>query len=599
MPSQSQAGPSPSRARRRPSIPVSICVAIICASAAGVISSRQGSRAAAVEGPPPPPVRVNQAGYPADAPKLAIAVDASNAARTAEVRREDGGIVAAVPVGPAQPDAQSGDTVRVIDFSSVTTPGTYVLAVEGLGESDPVHVAGDVYGRPLYLALRSFYGQRCGTAVDLGSEFPGYRYAACHLEDALYHASSGREGRRSATKGWHDAGDYGKYIVNSGITMGELLWAWEWYPAKLRDLRLDIPESGDAVPDVLDEIRWNLDWMLAMQDGDGGVWHKLTSEGFGSFVMPDADDGGTRYVIGTGAAPFKSTCATADFAAVAAIASRAWQEIDSAFAGRTLDAARRAWTWAEANPDVPFRNPPGVSTGGYGDRTCADERLWASAELLRTTGEPAYERAARALAASHHVSAGPPQWWQDVANLGLWAYALAETAPVDAALRERIRTETIEAARTIVERTQSAGWRHSLTDQDFVWGSNGVVANYGVLLLAAERFSGERVFRETALDNLHYLLGRNTFGLSWLTGVGTRPFRHPHHRPSGADANPLPWPGLLSGGPNRNGGDPVLDALPQSPPARRYADAEASYAGNENAINWNAALVFLLAGLQP
>ena len=597
--SQKPEAPAPSsRNRRGAAVPLPVWIAIIVAIAAGVTASRQGSRAAAAdEAPPPPAIRVNQAGYPAGAPKIAVAVDASETARTAQVRAE-AGAAATIPLGPPARDAQSGDTVRVIDFSAVTTPGTYVIAVEGLGESDPVRVGGDVYGRPLYLALRSFYGQRCGTAVDLGPEFPGYRYAACHLEDAIHHASSGREGRRPATKGWHDAGDYGKYIVNSGITMGELLWAWEWYPSALRELRLDIPESADDVPDVLDEIRWNLDWMLAMQDEDGGVWHKLTSERFGSFVMPDADDGGPRYVIGTGSAPFKSTCATADLSAVAAIASRVWRGIDPALADRALDAARRAWAWTEAHPEVPFRNPPGVVTGEYGDRRCDDERLWAAAELLRTTGEASFEQAARRLAAPMHVKDDEPQWWPDVTNLGLWAYALSEGAGADAALQQRIRTETADAARAIAARADAAGWRHALTDGNFVWGSNGVAANYGVLLLAAERFSGERVFREAALDHLHYLLGRNTFGLSWLTGVGARPFRNPHHRPSGGDANLLPWPGLLSGGPNRNGGDPVLDALPKAPPARRYVDAEASYAGNENAINWNAALVFLLAGLQ-
>ena len=594
MPSKPDAGRPAVVDRPHRRIPVP-WVALICVVAAAVASSRQASRPVSI--PPAPAIRVDQAGYPSHSPKMAIVVDASNAVPTAHVRNGAGERIATLTIGPGRVDEQSGDRVRAIDFSRVTTPGTYVIVADGLGESDPVRIGGDVYRRPLYLALRSFYGQRCGTTVDLGQEFPGYRYAACHLEDGLYHASSGRSGRRAATKGWHDAGDYGKYIVNSGITVGELLWAWEWYPSALRTLRLDIPESGDAVPDVLDEIRWNLDWMLGMQDEDGGVWHKLTSEGFGSFVMPDADDGGPRYVIGTGAVPFKSTCATADFAAVAAMAARAWREPDPAFADRTLRAARRAWDWAQAKPDVLFRNPPGVSTGAYGDHDCGDERLWASAELLRTTGEPAFERAARALAAAYHVNPVEPQWWQNVANLGLWAYALADAAVADPSLQQRIRAETTAAAQEIVRRTGTSGWRHSLTDENFVWGSNGVAANYGVLLLAASRISGDRAFRDAALDHLHYVLGRNTFGLSWITGVGTRPFQHPHHRPSGADANPLPWPGLLSGGPNRNGGDAVLDALPKTPPARRYADAEESYAGNENAINWNAALVFLLAGL--
>jgi endoglucanase len=104
---------------------------------------------------------------------------------------------------------------------------------------------------------------------------------------------------------------------------------------------------------------------------------------------------------------------------------------------------------------------------------------------------------------------------------------------------------------------------------------------------------------ETALENLHYLLGRNTFSLSWVTQVGANPFRRPHHRPSGADGKPEPWPGLLSGGPNRSPQDPVMKKLPELPPAKMYLDEEASYASNEVAINWNAPLVFLLAGALP
>lgn len=546
-----------------------------------------------------PAIRVDQAGYLPDATKIALVVTSEGAVSTARVRRQDGEEVLQVPVSEIRKDEHAGDSIRAIDFTAVAQPGTYVISAAGLGESDPVHVRKDVYRRPLYLALRSFYGQRCGTDVDLGPSFPGYRYPACHLDDAPHHPSSGRSGTRRVTKGWHDAGDYGKYIVNSGISTGELLWAWELYPGVFRNLRLDIPESGNTVPDLLDEIRWNLEWMLEMQDEDGGVWHKLTSERFGSFVMPNQDDGKPRYVIGTGAAPFKSSCATADFAAVTAVAARAYREFDAGFSTRALGAARRAWDWVSRHPNVVFRNPSGVQTGEYGDGNCADERLWAAAELLRTTGEATFDAAARTLSGEFSVSSESPQAWPQVANLGLWSYALAAGEGIDVTLQQRIRTGTVDAARRIAARTHATGWRHSLAAENFVWGSNGVVADYGVLLLMAHRFSPEPEFREAALDNVHYLLGRNTFGLSWLTQFGVRPFEHPHHRPSGADRNEAPWPGLLSGGPTASSRDPALDKLPPTPRGRRYVDHQDSYASNENAINWNAALVLLLAGVQP
>src|SRR5262249_20077293 len=150
-----------------------------------------------------------------------------------------------------------------------------------------------------------------------------------------------------------------------------------------------IPESGNGTPDILSEARWNLEWMLTMQDDDGGVWQKQTSARFAGFVMPE-DDRLESEIIGTGAAPYKSTCATADLAAVAAIAPRVYKPFDEKFAAKNLKAARQAWLWGENNPNVAFKNPHGISTGEYGDNDCRDERLWAAAELWRTTGEAVY-----------------------------------------------------------------------------------------------------------------------------------------------------------------------------------------------------------------
>jgi endoglucanase len=183
-----------------------------------------------------------------------------------------------------------------------------------------------------------------------------------------------------------------------------------------------------------------------------------------------------------------------------------------------------------------------------------------------------------------------------VANLALWTYVLGNGK--DAAALGAIRQDSLAAADEIVKRTAANGYRISMTARDYVWGSNAVVANYGMQLLVANAFKRDPRYVEAALDNLHYLLGRNTFSLSFVTQVGENPFRHPHHRPSGADNNPEPWPGLLAGGPNRNRQDGAMRAkLPaEYPPARGYVDEQAAYAANEVAINWNSPLVFLLAG---
>ena len=541
-------------------------------------------------------IKVDQAGYLPAAPKIAV-VAAQKPATEFLVRRSVGDAVAwRGKLSASRPDADSGDAVQLANFSALSESGRYYLEVPGVGRSWNFAIGADVYQRAYYLAMRSYYGQRCGTAVDLGPEFPGFRHDACHLEGA-WHASSGKTGPRASHGGWHDAGDYGRYVVNSGISTGTLLWTWEMFGARLSPIKLNIPESGNGTPDILSEIKWNLDWMLSMQDDDGGVWPKQTSERFCGFIMPEKDTL-VSYVMGAGQEPYKTSCATADFAAVMAIAARAFRPFDRAYADRSLVAARKAWAWVEKHPDVTFHNPPGVNTGEYGDDNCADERLWAAAELWRTTGDAPYENYFLAHYAEFHPAATRPQWWSKVSNLALWTYVLG--GGKNAAASSAIQKESLAAADQIVERTTANGYRNSLIRIDYEWGSNGNVANYGMQLVVANAFHPDPRYRNAALENLHYLLGRNTFSLSFVTQVGEHPYRHPHHRPSAADNNPEPWPGLLSGGPNPERGDAAAKKLPPDlPPAKVYVDDEGSYSTNEIAINWNAPLVFLLAAALP
>ena len=541
---------------------------------------------------PAPAIHLNQAGYLPAVPKVALVANAGGAVEFTVRRARDARPVFLGRLGPVLDDADSGDRVQVADFTPLRIPGCYYLEVAGAGRSPEFEIGARVYDRALYLAMRSYYGQRCGTAVDLGAEFPGYRYEACHREGA-WHPSSGKSGPAPSVKGWHDAGDYGRYVVNSGIAAGTLLWAYELYQERLKKLRLNIPESSNKTPDFLDEIRWNLEWMLSMQDADGGMWHKQTTEKFSGFVMPH-EDRMTSFIIGSGAAPYKGTCATADFAAVMAVAARLYRPHDPAFAQRALAAAEAAWKWAEQHPSVLFSNPRGVSTGAYGDKDCSDERLWAAAELWRTTRDKRYE----AYFLENHqkffgaIADDRPPAWPHVAALALWGWALSEGPQSD-----EIRRQVLDAADRLAARTAASPYRMSLLRKDYIWGSNSVAANYGMQLLVAHRLNPKPAYYHAALDNLHYLLGRNALSISFVTRVGANPVRHPHHRPSGADDNPEPWPGLLSGGPNARRQDPAMKKLPEgTPPAKMFLDEQESYATNEVAINWNAPLVFLLAG---
>jgi endoglucanase len=555
--------------------------------------------AAAFGASPTTGIKVDQVGYAANRPKVAFVSSTAPAAEFTVRRAGDGSVAFRGKLTPPVADADSGDSVQAAEFTRLVKSGRYFIDVPGVGRSWEFAIGPDVYARTWYLAMRSYYGQRCGTAVDLGPEFPGFKHDACHLEGA-FHPSSGKTGPHVSKGGWHDAGDYGRYVVNSGITTGTLLWTFEMFEPRVRAIRLNLPESGNGIPDILNEIRWNLDWMLSMQDEDGGAWHKQTSEQFCPFIMPEKDRL-VSFVIGTGQDPFKSSCATGDLAAVAAIAARVFKPFDPVYAERCLRAARLAFEWLDKHPNVTFRNPAGVGTGAYGDGNCGDERLWAAAELWRTTREEVYHR----YFLDHYAEFrnairpnGPPENWADVADMALWTYALG--GGPDAEVAGEIHRNSLGAADQIVARSASNGYRISLATRDYVWGSNGVAANYGMQLLVANAFQANPRYVETALDNLHYLLGRNAFSLSFVTQVGANPVRHPHHRPSGAERSPGPWPGLLAGGPNHARQDAAmrdLKKLPEGlPPAKMYLDEQAAYAANEVAINWNAPLVFLLAG---
>lgn len=545
--------------------------------------------------PPSDAVKVCQVGYLPGEAKFAMLT--SEPTGPILVRRGWGGTVALrVPAGEPVKDGDSGDTVWPVDFSQLREPGTYHLEITGIGHSHPFTIGRDVFATPFRHAIRAFTGQRCGTSVSLAPDFPQYAYPACHTDLAQYHASSGAKGLVECTGGWHDAGDYNRYTVNSGITTGTLLLAYELNADQLRDLKLDLPESNNDVPDFLDEVRWNLDWMLKMQDADGGVWHKTSSANFCGFVMPQ-EDTDPMLIIGSGNEPYKITTGTGDLAAVAAIASRVYREFDPEYADKCLEAARKAFDWCIEHPEALYqRNPEGINTGGYGDGDASDEILWAAAELFRTTGEEKYGRYFLNHYDKFKLSADSAQGWPSVGNLALYAYAFTDQPNVDKAVKAKLREQAIAAADGIVQRMSTNGYRNPLTPRDYVWGSNGVVGNYGIMLRLANHIEPKPAYVNAAQDCLHYLFGRNTFNTSFVSQVGSKSVMNLHHRPSAADGIEQPWPGLLSGGPNAYTNDLPN---PDGPPATQWVDDEDRYDLNENAINWNAPLVFLLAEALP
>lgn len=539
------------------------------------------------------PIRVNGVGFLPQAHKIAVVPQAG--AQDFRVVGADGKAAFKGVLGAATRWEPSAETVRVADFSALARPGTYRIEVAGLAPSAPFTIGANPYRALGDAALKAFYLNRASTPIDARHGGAWARPAGHPDDRVLVHASAATAARPAGTVlsspgGWYDAGDYNKYVVNSGIATYTLLAAYEHYPAWFAH-DTGIPESGDAVPDVLDEAMWNLAWMLAMQDpADGGVYHKLTNLRFDGIVMPHAAQATPRYLVA------KSTAAALDFAATMAVASRVLAPYEARWPGmpaRMLAAAQSAWRWAEANPAVVFKNPPDVATGEYGDGQLDDEFAWAAAELFIATGEARY---AQALLRRDAPLATPS--WGKVAALG-WislAHHRERLAPgLDRALVER-RLDGLAAQ--LAATWRAGGYRVPLAAPDFVWGSNAVVLNGAMVLLQAYRIKPQPDYLQAAQSGLDYVLGRNPLDRSFVTGFGARPPLHPHHRPSMADGVAAPVPGWLAGGPNPGQQDAKdCPPYPSRLPALSYIDHDCSYAANEVAINWNAPLVYVTAAL--
>lgn len=542
-------------------------------------------------------IKFNQLGFLPPSQKLAVVSDAS-ADSFAVLDAASGKTVLEGRLGaPASWDA-SGETVRLADFSALRTPGTYRIRVAGQPDSAPFPIAADAYRALDAAAIKAYYYQRAGIALEP-------RYAGVYARPmghpdthVLVHPSAASSARPAGTvisspKGWYDAGDYNKYIVNSGISTYTLLAAYEHFPAFFDGLALNIPESGDGLPDILNEALWNLEWMASMQDpNDGGVYHKLTNQQFDAFVMPDKATS-PRYVVQ------KTTAAALDFAAVMAVASRVLAPFDRQDPGRSkryLAQAEKAWTWAVAHPDVVYRQPPDIGTGGYGDAKLDDEFSWAATELLIATGKDAY----RARALDDAPARGLAPGWADVRQLG-WISLVQQgrhlPAGVDAGpARRRI----LAAADTLLARWKASPYRISMATSDFVWGSNAVILNQAMMLVQAYRITRRVEYLDAAQSALDYVMGRNGPGRSFVTGFGAPSPMHPHHRPSESDGIAAPVPGWLVGGPNPGQQDRAgcSEPYPSALPALSYLDNMCSYASGEVAINWNAPLVYVTAAVQ-
>jgi len=557
------------------------------------------------------PVHLDQHGYvPVDEKRVAVAVLADSF----EVRCAGSGET--VIAGPLTlrrlADPASGDDVYEGDFSALAVPGLYSVHVPGVGDSPTFLVADGAYDTLYRWLLKGLYYQRCGTAIS--SQYGGdWTHDICHAGGpsvASYDwvTTGGTPGGyRNTIGGWHDAGDYGKYATNNAYTIGVLLQAYELWPGSYAHDDCGIPESGNGVPDLLDEARWSLDWMFTMQDPDGAVRHRESSPWYVDDYIPE-EDPLTRYYTD------ESSDATAVHAAAMAIAARVFAPVDPVFAAACSTSAEDAWAWLGANPDrVPvggFVNLYGHTGATYILGSETGRRLWAAAEMFRLTGDTG----ARAFFDAHWGDGLDfngiwyPDSWGDVANLGAFSYrdAPGATGSVVSGNWWSVENSTLSSAGQWESRRNQDGYRCVAAvdggSGDYYWGFTGVILRYAWTLLQAYRYGGDPAFEAIAREQLHYILGHNPMGKVYITGIGTRPVLHAHgawNLAGGYTAiedslcNPVPY--SLVGGPNH------ADNSDISPyPAKCYEDIadpdyyyKGNYTLNETSVNIQASLIVL------
>ena len=550
-------------------------------------------------------IHVNQAGFYLNAPKICVIISNPNA-QGFFITSPD--LKDTIYRGKLSAERQSGNSsvkTRVADFSLLKVPGRYVVTVPGIGHSYPFQISSRIHDPVGIAVLKGYYYQR--VSMPLEEKYAGkWQRPAGHPDtEVLIHPSAASVARPAGTKisspgGWYDAGDYNKYIVNCGITMGTLLSAYEDFSSYYDTLRTNIPESTDAVPDILNEVFYNLRWMFTMQDpNDGGVYNKCTNASFDGMVMPGVTTA-PRYVVQ------KGTGATLDFAAIMAQSARILQKFEKLLPGLAdscKKAAVYAWQWSEKNPALIYdqnvnnnKYEPKITTGGYGDREFKDEWFWAGTELYSITNDKKY---LKIVEERINDSLQLPNWG-NVKMLGFYSLLRQKNKfPNQFAgsiknIQDRLLALSDQYIRSAKENAFQTVM--GLSPRDFNWGSNSNAANQGIVLVNAYLLSKNKKYLDHALSNLDYLMGRNATGYCFVTGIGSKSPLNPHHRPSVADGITDPVPGLLAGGPNAGRQDKCEYRFTE--PETSYTDVYCSYASNEIAINWNAPMVYLANAIE-
>ncbi|MCJ8315365.1 MAG: glycoside hydrolase family 9 protein, partial [Pseudomonadales bacterium] len=606
-------------------------------------------------------ISVNQTGYIPNLPKTATykmvlsdEIDKTNS-RLWNLKNSSAKVVASGLTQLIGLDKNSGDYIHHIDFSEFSKSGNgYTLEVIESGKSilsEPFDIQNDLLDNMQFEALEYFYHNRSGTKI-LESvvgidEFSNNTYArdagnsgdvavntwACKVDqtssgDKIDTSLAGCRIDVDVSGGWYDAGDHGKYIVNGGVSVWTLLNQFE--RANLQndndktfstDSAMALPkkEKKNDLPDLLDEVKWELDFFMKMQipAGElqaGMVYHKIHDLGWTGIPQLPSTDPKTRYIHPA------TTAATLNFAAVMAQCSRVYEQFDDVYAAKCLKLAKVAYGAAKTNP-TQLAGLPGSNTavnsnvggGLYNDKHVEDEFYWAANELYLSTNLENYKNDIKQsplhkrFVAKHQQNEATPSTifsWQQTHTLGLLSMATAgKQYSADNKLINNAKQMLTLAADTFSWYANNPGYSVALNTEKNIWGSNSSVVNNMLVLGIVNDFtdSKESCYIDAMANSMSYLLGNNPMNISYVTGYGEKTVQQPHHRfwANAVSANSPRVPaGVLSGGPNMGLEDDIAKyQLSGCASEKCYLDDIEAWSVNEITINWNAPLAWVSAYL--
>lgn len=516
---------------------------------------------------------VNQIGYKLDAQKIAYVFNSKAVEKDFCIKDKSGNSVFTGRLSePVEDDANKIPVCRA-DFSGFSQKGEFQLCTAD-SASVFFKIEDGVFEDFYFSTLNYFYLSRCGQEIQDGA----FSHPACHTSPAKVY---GTGSTKNVLGGWHDAGDYGRYVVAGTKTIMDLLLAYEAAPSYKEF-------------DILDEVRFELEWLLQMQRDDGAVFHKISCWHFCAFINPQ--DEKDEIVL----APV-STAATADFAGCLGFAYKFFKDSDSEFAEKLLCAARKAQDYLDFHDDELYTNPCEITTGGYGDWNVKDERYFALCALFDVTGEKKYLKAALKIRKiQKELPLNPEEPWKRpwgemfgwgcVAGYGTEILLKNQSVKSDKKIYDELKKSIIERADSLCKNAAESSFGSCI--KKYFWGCNGHMADEAHLLLLAYDLTGKKDYYSAAKMQFDYLCGCNQLDFCFITGFGANSPKNPHHRPSGATGKVMP--GMLVGGPSEGLHDHVAkEYLQGKAPACCYIDMQGSYSTNEVAIYWNSPFVYL------